>query len=330
MAELPTDDKGAVAVMLDPLALCQSTKKQLSTVRMKRLGAGLAGLVLVGSLIGCSPAADGAAAKPATSTPAVEQSENAPGPTTPATSAAPTPTSVATSAAPMPDVKPFRSWKLADGVGAQLTALEGSPSEQWAILKKIFIDHDETGTYIGDINLNSTLPRETLSTRALTELAIIADIGTDPNISDDLKIATVWANLAIIDDESRQFFMNFMIGERSIWEGDNPEWAEILLEERQYGKTYHFGPPIIMSESIEPFHSPLTDQDHTGVTFTSIHPGDHISEYSLMTVTVVFDPQNWATQILRIVQGDVRVSYNVGETPRLLTEIPEIQKVLEG
>ena len=305
------------------------SKNQLSTVKKLVLGTTALGMG-VGSILGLTGCGDKVSAEPKP-----EQTPTATAPQTPVAteSATPAPTPSAQEVSPTPEkteviVTPFREWNIESDTGERLQSAQTN-SEKWGIIKKVIQDNNEEGSYELDTSMH-TRSVEGMFNRAAIELATMTDIGQDPNAQDGDIISTTWAELAIIDDDFRNMFINITSSMRMSLATSDQEWVNGLLEIQSKEPQFHLQPEILHSSSgINGFYDPVTDKDYNGVTVTSLYESpDEYNSGFVTTLTIVFDFENKATQILReypeSTPGGWEISYEPGEAPIKVSEIPAV------
>ena len=320
---------------------------RLST--LKKFGIGVTALgIAAGSSLGLTGCGDKVQAQPNEPTPASsapvtpgasessvsttgpEQTPDTPStpPSTMEVSQSPAPTSE-TSNTPIAEVPSFREWNIAPDTSERLQAAE-TDIEKWAILKEIIQNNNEPGSYDLDTSLESR-DIESMVNRTAIELATMADIGQDPNVKDGDIISQTWAELAIIDEVTRDKFIDLTSNMRMVLTTSDQEWVDGMLEIQAKEPMFHLQPDILhASAGINVFHDPDTGEDYNGITFTGIYevPGNY--DGYVTTMTIVLDFGNYATQILReypeSIPGGWEISYNPGEAPIKVSEIPAVQE----
>lgn len=304
--------------------------------------------VATGSALGLTGCSDKVEATPNESTPSssapvtpgttesTAPTTEAPTPTsTPSSIETTTPTTPNTTEVETPDTSvgeapSFREWNIAPDTADRLQAAE-TDSEKWAVLKEVIINNNEPGTYEGDTTL-MTRSIEALFNRTLIEMSTMSDIGQDPNAENGDIISKTWAELAIIDEDTRAKFIDLTSNMRMILSTSDQETIDSMMEINREEPFYHLQPEILHSSSdINHFHDSATGKDYNGITFTGIYKvPDYYNEGFVTTITVVFDADNFATQILReypeSTPGGWEISYNPGDAPIKVSEIPAVKE----
>lgn len=312
-----------------------SEKNKTSYSRLQKLVAG-ALFAISPTLSGCFPSsANGDTAPkpiPGSSAP------TAPGPETTMPTEAPAATPDTTESmqptknetpddAPMVEVPAFREWNIAPDTADRLQSAE-TDTEKWSVIKEVIVNNNEPGVYEGDTSIK-TRSIEALFNRTLIEMATMADIAKDPNVEGGDIISQEWADLAIIDDATREKFIERTSNMRDMLTAPNQEDVNSGMELNAEVPSYHLQPEILhVSSDINLFHDSATDRDYNGITFTGIYkvPGNYMGYVT--TITVIFDDGNYATQILReypeSTPGGWEITYNPGEAPIKVSEIPAV------
>lgn len=309
----------------------------------KKIGLSATALaVATGSALGLTGCDDKVEARPNESIPASSapvtpgaSESTAPAPTkTPSVSETIEPTAPATTEVETPDtstaeVPAFREWDIAPDTVERLQSAE-TDLEKWSVLKEVIINNNEPGSYEGDTSL-ATRRIDSLFNRTMVEMATMSDIGQDPNAEGGDIISQEWADLAIIDEDTRAKFLDITSNMRNVLSTSDQETVDVMIKLHNEDPKYHLQPEILHASSdINHFHDSATGRDYNGITATGIYetPGNYPGYVT--TITIVFDADNFATQILReypeSTPGGWEISFDPNAAPIKVSEIPAVKE----